>query len=127
MNENLFIVLPGRPITKKNHTRRGYNGAQLQSEAYMQYESDCLWQISAKAKINGSGPYNMCCIYYMTLDYKNNKALVDLCGLLQSTCDILAKAKVITDDNCRVITGFDGSRVEYDKTNPRVEITLTKL
>ena len=49
---------------------------------------------------------------------------VDLVNLLEATCDILVKANVIEDDNCKIIAMHDGSYVTYDKNNPRVEITL---
>lgn len=49
---------------------------------------------------------------------------VDLVNLLEATCDILVKANVIEDDNCKIIATHDGSFVTYDKNNPRVEITL---
>jgi Holliday junction resolvase RusA-like endonuclease len=50
----------------------------------------------------------------------------DLFGLLQSTADILQKAKIIEND--RDIVRLDGSEiVGVDKENPRVEITMTNL
>ena len=120
------LVLTGRPITKKNHTQRTRTGKQIQSKAYLNYEESCLWQLKLMpgAMIELGIPLNMKATYYMTIDYAKTKAVIDLVGLLQATCDILAKGRVITDDNCRVIQGFDGSRVLYDKNNPRVEIEL---
>lgn len=48
-----------------------------------------------------------------------------------NTCvEILRKAArfgVIKDDNSRIVAGHDGSRVLYDKENPRVEITITPI
>jgi len=52
---------------------------------------------------------------------------VDLPNLLEATDDILKDNFVVVDDNCSVIATHDGSRVEYDKQNPRVEITITKI
>ena len=51
---------------------------------------------------------------------------VDLVNLLEATCDILVDANVIADDNSGIVAGHDGSRVKYDKDNPRVEITITE-
>ena len=48
----------------------------------------------------------------------------DLVGLEQATDDILVHYGVIEDDNSRIVAGHDGSRVRYDKDNPRVEITI---
>lgn len=64
----------------------------------------------------------MQCLYYMPTRHR-----VDLVNLLQATCDILVKAGIIEDDSSKVIAGHDGSRVLYDKENPRVEITLSEV
>jgi hypothetical protein len=37
----------------------------------------------------------------------------------------LVDAQVIKDDNSSIVASHDGSRVEYDRDNPRVEITIT--
>ena len=123
----LRIELLGKPRTKKNSLQKTKSGHIIPSKAYREYEEACMWQISQKMRLSISGRYNMKALYFMTIDYANTKAVIDLTGLLQATCDILAKARVIEDDNCRVIAGFDGSRVLHDKSNPRVEITLTEL
>ena len=52
---------------------------------------------------------------------------VDLTNLLSATMDILVKYRVIEDDNKDIAYSNDGSRVKYDKTNPRVEIEITDL
>ena len=52
---------------------------------------------------------------------------VDLVNLIEATTDILVKARVLEDDHCRIVAGHDGSRVVYDKENPRAEITITAL
>jgi hypothetical protein len=37
------------------------------------------------------------------------------------------KAKVIADDNYKIVARLNDSRVDYDKANPRVEITISEL
>ena len=64
----------------------------------------------------------MKCVYYMPTRHR-----VDLVNLLEATCDILVEAGIIEDDNYKIIASHDGSRVKYDKGNPRVEITLTEV
>lgn len=113
------LVILGRPITKKNHTRRTKTGHQIQSAAYCRYETDALWQIPATAKLGIDQPCNVRSVYYMP-----TRGIVDLVGLQQGTLDILVKAGVLADDNSRIVAGQDGSRVRYDKTRPRVEITI---
>lgn len=65
---------------------------------------------------------NMRCIYYMATRRK-----VDLANLIEATCDILVKAGVLEDDNCRIVAAHDGSRVDYDKANPRAEIWIEEM
>lgn len=116
------LVFYGRPITKKNHTRRTKTGHQIQSEAYCQYEKDCKWQIPAAVKLGINRPANVKALYYMP-----THGIVDLVGLLQGTLDILVHAGVLADDNSRIVASHDGSMVLYDKNNPRVEIEVREL
>ena len=118
------MTLLGRPITKKNHSRivtQGNRRLLIPSQQYEQYEIDCLWQVPPKAKQRIDFPVNMQCVYFMP-----TKRAVDLVNLLEATCDILVNAGVLADDNCSIIAAHDGSRVFYDKKNPRVEITITQ-
>lgn len=65
-------------------------------------------------------PVNVQCVYYMPTRHR-----VDLVNLLEATNDILVAGGVLADDNCKVIAAHDGSRVDFDKYNPRVEITIS--
>lgn len=94
----------------------------LPSKAYVQYEKDCLMQIGAKYRQELKGSYNLKCVYYMPTRHR-----VDLVNLLEATCDILVDARVIADDNSKIITSHDGCRVLYDKDNPRVEIEISEV
>lgn len=116
------IVLHGQPITKKNSQqiiRVGGRNMIIPSPQYRQYEKDCLLQISPKVKQRIDFPVNVQCVYYM-----GTRRRVDLVNLIEATCDILVAAGVLADDNCRIIAAHDGSRVAYDKANPRVEIAI---
>lgn len=118
------LILYGRPITKKNSSRivrAGRYNKILPSKQYEQYEKDCLLQITGKYKKKLNGAYNVKCLYYMPTRHR-----VDLTNLLNATNDILVKAGVLEDDNCKIIVGHDGSRVFYDKINPRVEIFINQ-
>ena len=122
----MVIVIKGRPITKKNSSQIVINQKTgrpyiIPSKQYKQYEKDAGWQISCKG-INIDYPVNVKCLYYMPTRHK-----VDLCNLLEATCDILVKYKVLADDNFNIVAGHDGSRVLYDKDNPRCEIEITAL
>ena len=119
------IILYGRPITKKNSGRivmAGRYPKLLPSKAYVEYEKDCLLQITGKYKKKLDGAYNVKCLYYMPTRHR-----VDLTNLLNATNDILVEAKVLKDDNCKIVVSHDGSRVFYDKENPRVEIEIEEI
>ena len=118
------LTLYGRPYTKKNSPRiicKPYPRL-LPSKNYVQYEKDSLKQITGKHRKRLNGRYNLKAVYYMPTRHK-----VDLTNLLNATCDILVTAGTIEDDNSQIIAGHDGSRVKYDKENPRVEIEITEL
>ena len=115
----------GRPITKKNSQRLIKTGKRvipIPSAQYKDYEAECLYRTPAALRIGIDYPVNICCVYYMP-----TLGRVDLANLLEATTDILTVAGVITDDNSRIVAAHDGSRVRYDKQNPRVEITITKM
>jgi Holliday junction resolvase RusA-like endonuclease len=119
----------GRPITKKNHQQIRYRKPRTreqpficQSDAYIQYEADCIRQTTGSVKRVLNQRLNVRCIYFMPTLHR-----VDLGNLHAATDDILVKSGVLEDDNSKIVAGHDGSRVRYDKTNPRVEITITDM
>lgn len=121
------ITLTGTPRTKKNSQRIiriGRGSRIMPSQAYMDYAEECALQLLAQRATNTGidYPVNVACVYYMPTRRK-----VDLVNLLEATCDILKDNYVVLDDSCDIIAGHDGSRVVYDKQNPRVEITITKI
>ena len=119
------LTLYGDPRTKKNSARilRTRSGTPFvaPSKAYVDYETDCLWQIKRPCSPI-SARVNVRCVYYMKTARR-----VDLANLIEATTDILVKAHVLEDDNSKIVAAHDGSRVEYDKENPRAEITITAL
>lgn len=69
-----------------------------------------------------SARVNVRCVYYMKTARR-----VDLANLIEATTDILVKANVLEDDNSKIVAAHDGSRVEHDKKNPRVEIWIEEM
>lgn len=121
----MLITLPGDPRTKKNSGRIVMAGSKpmlLPSKQYKEYREVCIWRIPAYQKAHIREPINMQCVYYM-----GTHRVVDLANLIEATCDILVDAGVIEDDNSRIVMSHDGSRVKYDKENPRAEITITRV
>ncbi len=104
--------------------RIGQHGGKLfllQSEQYRKYEKDSLFQLRQhRPEQPISTPVNVCCTYYMP-----TRRRVDLLNLLAATSDILVKAGVLEDDNCKIMVSTDGSRVKYDRESPRVDITIS--
>lgn len=121
-NELCHFTILLSPTTKKNHQRLVVNKATgrpmvIQSEQYKRYEHDAAWFMPHGKTI--SGPVNLRAVFYMP-----TRRRVDLVNLLQALCDILVKYSVIEDDNSSIIVSFDGSRVSYDKENPRTEVWI---
>lgn len=116
------ITIPLPPITKKNSQRILSNKSTGRmfispSAQYKQYEKNALWFIPKGQTIDK--PVNVKCLFYMATRRK-----CDLTNLLEAIDDILVKAGVLADDNYTIIQSHDGSRVFYDKENPRTEIYI---
>ena len=117
------IVIPLNPVTKKNHGQIvmiNNRPIMLPSKPYKEYEAKCKqYMPNIDEPINY--PINIKCIYYMETRRK-----CDITNLLQATCDILVKYKVLEDDNYSIVSSVDGTQVFYDKENPRTEIYIEK-
>ena len=116
------FTIPIIPRTKKNSQQIiKINGQPriIPSKAYKQYEKDCKPFMPKVETIQE--PVNVQAVYYMP-----TRRAVDLCNLHEALCDVLVRYGVVADDNCRIIATMDGSRVEYDKDNPRTEVKITK-
>jgi Holliday junction resolvase RusA-like endonuclease len=117
------ITIPLNPITKKNHgTIVKVKGRTIliPSKQYAKYEKECKPFIPVlESPINY--PINLRVLYYM-----ETKRKCDITNLLQATCDMLVKYNVLEDDNYSIVASVDGTKVFYDKENPRCEIFIEK-
>lgn len=93
----------------------------IPSPQYKKYEKECA-EYLPKLDKPIEEPIRLECAFYMP-----TRRPCDLTNLLQAICDVLVKHKVIADDNYKVVEAVDGSRVFYDKENPRTEITITLI
>ena len=123
------LTLPGEPRTKKNSQRILKNhktGASFVAPSgnYIQYRNNCLWYLRKCIGVPDPINYkvNVCCKYYMP-----TRRRVDLLNLLGATMDILVDARILEDDNSNIVAGHDGSRVLYDKENPRADVYISPL
>ena len=117
------FTIPLAPISKKNSQRIMINRATgkpfiMPSAQYKQYESDAAYFIPRGVYIKT--PVNVKCLFYMPTRRK-----VDLTNLLEAIDDVMVKAGLLADDNSDIVQSHDGSRVLYDKANPRTEIIIT--
>lgn len=121
----LKFTIPLPPVTKKNSQQIIINKSTgrpmvIPSKQYREYEKECGWFVQGKG-MNINEPVNVKCVYYMP-----TRRRVDLTNLMEATHDILVKYEVLEDDNSKIIRSVDGSRVLYDKKNPRTEITIER-
>lgn len=117
----LIIIIPLAPVTKKNSqqmVRAGNRWIVVPSKAYKQYEREAGWFFPKGAETITT-PVNISCTYYMPTRRK-----VDLVNLQEATLDVLVKYGILEDDNSRIVVSMDGSRVFYDKANPRTVIEI---
>lgn len=113
------------PITKKNSQRIIRCGSRpmiIPSAKYKEYEKVAGPYLKELAGMHLEGCYTVKTVFYMP-----TRRRVDLSNLIEAIHDILVKYDVLADDNCRIIVSVDGSRVKYDKENPRTEITITEV
>lgn len=118
------IVINIKPVTKKNSQRiiivRG-RPMIIPSKLYKDYEKDCSAYLKP-LEIPIDYPINLKCLFFMS-----TKRKIDLCNLQEAICDILVHYGILADDNRNIVAAQDGSRVYYDKENPRTEIEITPL
>lgn len=116
------FIIPIPPVTKKNSSNIFLNKATGKrfirpSDRYCQYEKDFILLCPNIPVIDF--PINVKALYYMP-----SRRRVDLVNLHSALHDCLVKKGVILDDNCNIIVSTDGSRVYYDKENPRTEVII---
>lgn len=117
-----MILVPLEPVTKKNSQRIVMAGSRpiiIPSKAYKQYEKDAMLFLRP---LGIDYPVNIKCLFYMRTHRR-----VDLTNLEEAIDDVMVKSGVIKDDNCNIVAGHDGSRVYYDKNNPRTEIYIEEI
>ena len=127
------FTIPLTPVTKKNSQEIFYKNIRDKqtglikrvpfispSEQYKNYERQAGWYINRRY-ININVPVNIKCLFYMP-----TKRRVDLANLISAAMDILVHYNVIEDDNSNIVVSNDGSRVLYDKNNPRTEIYIER-
>lgn len=94
----------------------------MPSKQYKAYESKAMWYIRPLPEAPIEIPVNVKASFYMPTHRK-----CDLVNLQEAILDILVGAGVLADDNMNIVASMDGSRVLYDKADPRTEIEIRIL
>lgn len=63
-------------------------------------------------------------VHIKYLFYMGTRRIVDKLNLQAAADDLLVLADIIKDDNASIVKSHDGTRVRYDKENPRTEIYI---
>ena len=131
--ECITYIVHGDPRTKKNHMMIAGSGERCptcgkpKKQCIKQAVSHDKWAKDAKKELVPipakpiDTPVNVQVHFYM-----QTRRRVDGLNLLASVDDLLTEAGILEDDNAKIVIGHDGSRVFYDKENPRMEITITQ-
>ena len=123
-DDEIKITIPLHPYTKKNSSEIHYKHAGgkripfvAPSGQYKKYAAECGFFLKP---LNITSPVNIKTEFYM-----GTRRRVDLTNLNEAIHDILVENGVLSDDNALILVSTDGSRVYYDKKNPRTEIIIT--
>lgn len=120
--EMIKFTIPLPPISKKNSQQivRRKNGTPciIPSKKYKEYEAQTAPFMPRVSTIDRT--VNVKATFYMP-----THRIVDLVNLQEALLDVMVKHRVLDDDNSRIVVSMDGSRVEYDKENPRTEVEIT--
>jgi Holliday junction resolvase RusA-like endonuclease len=123
----LLYSIPLNPVSKKNSqmivTLKRAKGPDrptiLPSAQYRKYEQQAAAHLVPKPERPIDIPVRVQTVFYM-----QTRRRVDMSNLIESAHDVLVKAGILADDNRDIIASVDGSRVLYDKNNPRTEILI---
>lgn len=126
------FIIPVHPVTKKNNmqiipfkTKTGkIRHIPIPSKQYKEFEAECLpyfYQVKGQTGVIDY-PVNMAVEFYVAKRLK-----YDLTNLLEAIDDAAVKSGLLLDDNRDIIAAHDGSRVFYDKINPRISVVITEM
>lgn len=124
-------TIPLDPRTKKNHQMIAGSGMRCpycnkparqfirQGSAHNDYIIAAYPHLTPKPPAPIAVPVHIKYLFYMKTRRK-----VDILNLQAATDDLLVLADIIQDDNSSIVKSHDGTRVYYDKENPRTEIYI---
>ena len=124
------LVIPLPPVTKKNSqaivvNRKTGKPFVMPSKVFKEYQQTAGYYLKcqgARAVDPDRYPVNIKAVFYMP-----TRRRCDLTNLLEALDDVLVNYGIIADDDFTHVAAHDGSRVSYDKENPRTEIIIEPL
>ena len=128
----LTYTIPLDPRTKKNHQKIAGTGQRcpfcgkfkrqfvMQSDANQKYTVQAFPYLKPPPEQPISAPVHIKYLFYM-----GTRRKVDKLNLQAAADDLLVSAGILLDDNAAIVKSHDGTRVLYDKQNPRTEIYIT--
>jgi Holliday junction resolvase RusA-like endonuclease len=100
-----------------------FNGWKKDSMMQLGMGSRGKWRKSFEGRPEGIDyPIILKCHFYVKDNIRR-----DMSALYEGIQDVLVEAKILKDDNFKIIAGHDGSRVFVDKENPRIELWLQEI
>ena len=128
-------TIPLNPVTKKNSPKiitikkrignRIVNQRMVApSDAFVYYQNQSMYylNLSKKPAEPIAVPVEVRCLFY-----RDSRRRVDLTNLEEAIDDILVHAKILKDDDCKILVSHDGSRVILGSEEPRTEIEIYSL
>ena len=131
MNLLAKYVIPLDPRTKKNHQTIAGKGPRCpvcgkrerqyirQGRTNTEYAARAAQYLHPRPAVPFDGKIHI--VYRL---YMQTRRRVDDLNLYGALDDILVTERIIKDDSISYIRNRDGSRVDYDKENPRAEIYI---
>lgn len=125
------FTIPLDPRTKKNHQMIAGTGARCpvchkpkkqyirQGSAGNRYSFTATQYLNPKPPVPIDTPVHIRYLFYMQTHRR-----VDKLNLQAQADDLLVSAGILKDDHSNIVVSHDGTRVRYDKQNPRTEIEI---
>lgn len=123
------LMILGQPYVKKSNQKVVYNRAlgrqiKVNTPAYNAWADSARLQLREQRGVLPPEPIdypiNLQCRFYVRTNGR-----VDLSALYEGIQDMLVSMDVLKDDSWQYVASHDGSGVEIDRDNPRLEVTIT--
>jgi Holliday junction resolvase RusA-like endonuclease len=128
----LTYTIPLDPRTKKNHQMIAGSGGRCplcgkpkkqfirQGKPGTEYTFLATKYLQPKPDKAIDSPVHIRYLFYM-----GTRRRVDKLNLQAAADDLLVTAGILKDDHSGIVCSHDGTRVLYDKENPRTEVYIT--